>query len=688
MTKARLRFSTEIVRRLGEELNPSLDKGVIELVKNAYDADATTCRIELLTTDTPGGTVVVTDNGDGMTLDEILDGWLVLGASSKTPQQPTRLDRTPAGSKGLGRLAALRMGSRALLLTRPRTAGTDEHCLLIDWDAFDTATLVDDVELAVQTTRRPDRKAPGTEIRIEELRTGFTRMSVKRLARELVLLADPFADDPHAFRPELRTPEYQDLEALVRRRYFQDAEYHLQAAVDAAGRAHAHVQDWRGNSLFAADHADLAVRTRGAPYRSPPARFQLWVFILNRATFLTRASTVTDVRNWLSEFGGVHFYYNGLRVTPYGNPGDDWLGMNLSRVRSPEERPGTNTSIGRIDVSDTSAILVQKTDRSGFIEDDTFSELRYFAQDALEWMANQRLREAERRRFRDRAHATDRTEKAQQRIQAALNDLPDETRPALLKAFQTYQAARDREATVLRREVQLYRTLSTAGITAAVFAHESHSNPIKVITQSIDAIARRAKKLLGDRYEASLRQPVDSIRGALRSLSVLSAATLRLIDNDKRRISRVDLNAAVVGAVDTFTPFLRGRDVTLRLTLSPGRPYLRGSEAALESIVANLLTNCLAAFEAEGTQDRLVRIATTVSNQTWQLVVEDNGPGIEGIERADIWLPGRTTRKNGTGLGLTIVRDAVRDMGGEVDALEKTELGGAAIVVNLPVLGA
>ena len=192
MNKARLRFSTEIVRRLGEELNPSLDKGVLELVKNAYDADATECRVELQNTDRSGGAVVVKDNGDGMTVDDITNGWLVLGRSTKTQQQKTRLGRIPAGSKGLGRLAALRMGKRALMTTCPRDDQVTENGLLIDWEEFDTADLVDDVELIVETARRKNGRMPGTEIRIEDLRTGFARMSVKRLARELILLADPF----------------------------------------------------------------------------------------------------------------------------------------------------------------------------------------------------------------------------------------------------------------------------------------------------------------------------------------------------------------------------------------------------------------------------------------------------------------------------------------------------------------
>ena len=279
MNEARLRFSTEIVRRLGEELNPSLEKGVLELVKNAYDADATECRVELLNTNGTGGTVTVTDNGDGMTVDDIVDGWLVLGKSTKTQQQRTRLGRIPAGSKGLGRLAALRMGKRALMTTRPRGEKGSEHGLLLDWDEFDTADLVDDVELTAETSYREHRTASGTEIRIEELRTGFGRMSVKKLARELVLLADPFGDDPAGFRPELAVAEYADLETLVRGRYFRDAEYHLRAEVDARGLASARVKDWRGEDLFAADHSAIAVHGGRERYGSPAARFDLWVFI-------------------------------------------------------------------------------------------------------------------------------------------------------------------------------------------------------------------------------------------------------------------------------------------------------------------------------------------------------------------------------------------------------------------------
>ena len=687
MSDARLRFSPDIVRRLGEELNPTLDKGVLELVKNAYDADATTCRVELRNTDQAGGTIIVEDNGDGMTVEQIVNGWLVLGRSEKSTAQETRLGRIPSGSKGLGRLAALRMGATALLETSARCEPASSHRLLIDWNEFDRANIVDDFALDI-TNPRKNQVGSGTKVVIGNLKAGFGRVPVKHLARELIMLADPFADNPSGFRPDLLVPEYDDLEVLVRNRYFDDAEYHLHAEVAQDGYAAARVSDWKGAVLYEADHGRLSKSNGGTPYGCPQATFDLWVFILNQKTFSTRQSTVGDVREWLSEVGGVHFYYNDLRVSPYGNPGDDWLGMNLRRAQSPEERPSTNTSIGRITVLDHRDDLVQKTDRSGFIENEAFMQLRLFARDSLEWMAVRRLDDAEKRRGQIRIEAPKRTGTAKRRVEEAISAAPEQEREAIRRAFSSYESSRDREINVLQREVQLYRTLSTAGITAATFAHESNANPFKIISRSIAAIERRTKQHVGDLYDKLFKGPINGTKRALGSLSVLSTATLSLVDHEKRRTVRIDLHEFIHDVLKTYAPFLEGRDVKLIEHLAPGNPFLRGQPAALESILTNLLNNSMAAFEDAGTRHRIIQIASHLSGDRWQLSVSDNGPGILGIPTADIWLPGQTTRKHGTGLGLTIVRDATKDLGGSVHAIKKGELGGTVITVELPIIGA
>lgn len=686
---AHLRFSTGIVKRLGEELNPTLSKSILELAKNAYDADATECQIELQDIGRPGGTIIVRDNGDGMTSSQITDGWLVLGHSSKNPSSRTRLGRIPAGSKGLGRLAALRMGRNTLLSTTSKQEENLQHELIIKWDKFDNTQVAEDFVLKITT--RPSRQGftPGTEIRINDLRSTCSRMEVKRLARELILLADPFDDNPLGFHPELCTPEFKDLESLVQNRYFDDAEFHLSAEICANGEAFAKIVDWKGKLLYEAKHSDIVPNSKErTSYRCPPAKFDLWVFILNKDTFSSRRSAIGEVRRWLKDFGGVHIYYNDLRVNPYGGPDDDWLGMNLRRVRSPEERPGTNTSIGRVVVHDEKNQLGEKTDRSGFIENNAFRDLRSFARDSMDWMAKCRLREAELRRHRARKTALKQSDLAQHEFMSKIADVPREMRDVIKDAFTLYESSRDREVNVLQKEVQLYRTLSTAGITAATFAHESIASPIKIVRHSIAAIERRAKKFSGELFSNQFKKPINSAKRALTSFTVLGNVTLSLLDHGKRRNTQLELHSILDDVLDTFSPFFRGADVEVTKMLVQGSPFLRGQRAAVESIITNLLNNSIAAFEDAGTQGRIIEISTQIVDNNWCLSISDSGPGITEIGKSDIWLPGQTTRKHGTGLGLTIVRDAVLDLGGSVDAVEHGSHGGAVITVYLPIIGA
>jgi len=686
--QAYFRFSKEILFRLGEELNPSPDQSIIELVKNAYDADARNCVISITNTDNLGGTIRIVDDGDGMDDEEIIDGWLVLGQSLKIlSKKRTRLQRIPSGEKGLGRLAALRMGTATELVSRPRKKPGVQYHLRIDWAAFDNANLVDEVQLLIEESSYTG-KTFGTEIKIENLKLRINRFEVKSLARSLLLLADPFTDDPEGFKPILEAPEFSDLENLVKNRYFCDAEYHLHASVDSKGIAHAIVADWKGEVIFKANHEELFEKNKTKQYSCPQTTFDLWAFILNKETFNTRTSSLKDVRKWLKSFGGVHLYHNGLRVNPYGNPGNDWLEMNLSRAKSPEERPSTNTSIGRVSISDPSITLIQKTDRSGIIESESFIEIKEFSKYALKWMAKRRLKMAESRRKKERTEAPDWTQKAKKEFEEAIAKSPESTRENLKKVFVKYDQKREKEVQTLRKEVQLYRTLSTAGITAATFAHESTGNQIKVISQSANIIERRGRNALSDKYDSTLKNPVQIIQKAVKALGVLGDVTLSLLEHEKRRACRVDVHKVIESVCCIFNPFLADWKVKLIKQFTQGNPYLKASEAAIEAIITNILNNCLNWFENVQSQERKIIIRTVIIDKMIEIRTLDNGPGIIGIDKNDIWLPGQTTRRNGTGLGLSIVHDIVFDLNGSVNAIEKGELGGAEIIVTLPIIGA
>jgi signal transduction histidine kinase len=690
MSTEHLRFSTEMLRRLGEELNPHPDQGILELVRNAYDADASVCTVELVNAQSPGGSIRVTDDGDGMGESDIREGWLVIGRSSKTHQSRTmRKGRFPVGNKGIGRLAALRLGREAILLTRPREQPNTEYRLHVDWERFDSVKLVDQVPLTLAETKRHDGVDSGTTVEINGLRTPLGQTDVKRLARAMILLADPFTDldhhtDANGFRPVLKAREFEDLERLVARRYFDEAKFHLRAESDHKGKARACVWNSAGQKVYRARHDEL-LRDKDQPvYRAPSAVFDLWIYLLGgKADFSIGSATITEIREWLGEFGGVHLYHRGLRVHSYSDY--DWLGLNLSRSRSPELRPSTNTSIGRIAVVDTAGVLKPKTDRVGFIEDEVFRELHRFATDALEWLADRRLKEREQRRESEKVRNAQRLDQAGRSRDAAIKTVPPNHRAEVEKAIDEYDRAREEKENTLRDDLQLYRTLITVGATAATFAHQAKS-ALAQISSSATALAdslTEGQPTLFDRE--TFCEIAKQICGSADSLHALSKVTLSLLQHEKRRREAVSLHSTIEEAVALLEPHLRLRRVEVKFELSASNPTVLASRAALDSIVINLVINSLQAFCRSGPGERRILLRTRNCKKAVRFLVTDSGPGIERLSIEDIWLPGKTTTQEGTGLGLTIVKDVVTELGGRVQASAHGELGGAEFIVELPV---
>lgn len=676
------KFSPNILNRLGEELIPNPDQGIIELVKNAYDADATKCTVELINTNNIGGSIIISDNGTGMDTDAISDGWLVLGRSKKAAREPTQLGRLPVGDKGLGRLAALRQGSQVNLKTRPKNEPGVEYSLTINWDVFEGADVVEDVSFDAQ--KNPTQKTHGTDITIHQLKIKLGRLEIKRLARELLLLADPF-DNTVAFRPRLIAPGFADIEKKVNEAYFEAAEYHLKASLNADGTAKARLLDWKGDLLFSAEHENISQQV----YSSVSAEFEMWVFLLNPQNFSAKKVSSAEVRSWLSEVGGVHLYHRGLRVKPYGDRTDDWLNINLARARNPEVRPSTSTVIGRVIAIDPDDFLIQKTDRLGFIENEAFLELRRFAVDVLEWMAKERLKETEKKREEIKQESSQDVEDVKILLEQVIEEeIPQENRAKVRKVVKQYETAKEREIKALRDDLQLYRSLATAGTTAAVFAHES-SKPVTLIEKIAKRIESKGKELLPDKYATSLQRPVEMLYQVSSSWKQFSNFPLHLLKREKRRSGVVDIHSVIDATVELFQPFFDDAKIEIKKHKAQQIPHIRGSIALVEAILTNLLTNTINAFNVEGAcnQGRQIIISTEILGNYVGLKVSDNGLGIKDIELHEIWLPGLTTTPGGTGFGLTIVKDSVRDMGGKVRAIGNGELGGAEFLIELPLSG-
>lgn len=686
-----LRFSPDILRRLGEELVPNIDQGLIELVKNAYDADATFCNISLDKLMSGNGAIRISDDGSGMSGEEIRKGWLVIGRSNKKKDSLTKVyKRVPVGDKGLGRLAALRLGAKVTLHTRPKTTPGKQFSLVLNWSKYEAADVVEDV--ALEIVEEATEKKHGTDIIIEGITAKITRTTVNKLARSLLLLSDPFAKfeeqlsltseksnrhkrvlDP-GFSATLLTEDFKDLQAKVGHSYFSDAEYRIQCEVSNHGNAVFKLLDWKGDVL----HEKIDDDT----YHAPPLTFDLWTYLLKKDSFSTRSSTLTEVRNWLGELGGVHFYEDGIRVPPYGGADYDLLELNLRRARSPEVRPSTNTSVGRIRVSNIDGKLIQKTDRIGYVENFAFTEIKRVCGEALDWAARVLLKERDSKRVAERKSKKEKAEKATKKLEKVLGkSVSPIERKKVDDAIAHFVKETEKEAKSLRDDLQLYRSLATAGMTSAVFAHEIGS-PLK----RIDGALKYLIRLIPETEKSKVDSRVKRVATAKERVNSFVSIPLGLLNKRKRRSSRVDVNECIENLTKLMQPVTDYYKTKIILNLSKNSLKINGSEALLEGILLNLVLNSFNAFQREGfvQQDRKIRICTVNTIDDVKITVEDNAGGIDGVSIEDIWLPGVTTVPDGTGFGLTIVRDSISDLGGRVHVEPLTDFGGAIFSIWLP----
>jgi hypothetical protein len=115
--------------------------GLLELVKNAYDADANDVTVELLGLNTIETTeIIITDNGEGMDKDTVLGRWLKPATGHKEEAKKAgvrtpKFKRLPLGEKGARRFAMHRLGRQLELITRKE--GQPEVVLQINWDDFE-----------------------------------------------------------------------------------------------------------------------------------------------------------------------------------------------------------------------------------------------------------------------------------------------------------------------------------------------------------------------------------------------------------------------------------------------------------------------------------------------------------------------------------------------------------------------
>jgi signal transduction histidine kinase len=684
-----------LVSILGEHLISDHAVGLIELIKNAYDADATEVVLEVRDTVDPAKTtVLIRDNGCGMSVDDIRLRWLSPADDHKEQEkranQRTRLGRLPIGEKGVGRFAVHQLGRTFEMVTR--TPDGPEIAVAIDWDRFDTSDgYLDGVPVRV-VERDPEvftDGQTGTQLRILRPRSPWTDKLLRKVHRTLRRLQCPLAEEEHRFVVKFRCPEFPELESIDPTDILPKAHYEFRALVQGDGKCDLEyeckhpVVESRQESAEGVDLMPIAGEEihSGGPRCGP---FWLNLYVWDRSKDYLQASDVS--RRELDAMCGVSLFRDGLRVLPYGEPGDDWLLLDQERIQAPAERIGNNQVIGLVQFDQSSNLqLRDKTNREGLIENDPFLDLRALVRAAIrqfiKYWKNDRppAREAKTKQKSGdiagaRAVATALHDSAREDITVAIPpdamppdghaapaSVPD-SRPQIVSQRRAVELILQHidgtEDSLRERDNKLDTLLQLAGtgLAAERVVHEfgrhvvSAGEALAVMRRtrgatSLDvALGKIDVALETLRNEFRILAPYEMTGPAPRAKRVRVREIVELaLELNRGLLARAEISAGV-----------DGEDWEARLKVTP-----------LLQILDNLVHNACS-WVSTSPPGTARRIGIILDRQRARILVADSGPGVEDEVAPHVFEPFFSMKAGGKGLGLYISAELARGLGGRV----------------------
>ena len=172
------------------------------------------------------------------------------------------------------------------------------------------------------------------------------------------------------------------------------------------------------------------------------------------------------------------------------------------------------------------------------------------------------------------------------------------------------------------------------------------------------------------------RTCVEGIRAETIALGEVVTNFLKFARPEQLTLAPVDLRAVVVRAVDD----LPGASATT--TVEGDFGTIEGDDVLLRQAFSNLLRNSLEACQSAQVTPRIT-VKSTLTRSDVQVLVQDNGPGLEPEALQKAFQPFATTKATGTGLGLAIVQKVIVSHNGNITVSNRVE-GGAQFQIRLP----
>lgn len=400
------RVSSALKDIIGRDLITNDFVAIFELVKNSFDAHAT--KVDLYFGD---DTIMVVDDGKGMTATDIREKWLFVAYSAKKIgeedssipsdyRDKISTRRGYAGSKGIGRFSCDRLGAQLELYSRTdATAPLIDH-LSVRWADFEENSKVEfaKVKVTLDTAKEvpPTLGAEFTDFRgtalvIKILRSGWDRAKLLKLKEYLAKLVNPLGNqDGMAINFHVPREEQEDQIQRLAAKIPEDvlSRFHDRSTALAHMPTHFFgiVNGPVSNFIFSvleSKTTKIEVRIADGVVTSKlidrgrliysikeeanleylgECRISMDIFYLNRSakTAFTRAMGIESVK-----FGHIFLFLNGFRIFPAGETDDDTFGLNRRKQQGYARFLGTREVIGRVDISAPSNLFRETSSRDG-----------------------------------------------------------------------------------------------------------------------------------------------------------------------------------------------------------------------------------------------------------------------------------------------------------------------------------
>lgn len=673
-----------LLSELGERLVGSVHVALLELVKNAYDADATLVKVRIEKVDKGIATSVV-DNGVGMTLEDVQRYWMKIATNNKAIDCISkRYGRYKSGAKGIGRFSCRRLGDSLELKTTARLPnGTYQTTALsIDWCKFVAGTVLGDVKIRYKVSIANSGEC-GTSLYIVNSNPRiYSNASLSYIKRHCVVLVanrgrkqDGYEEDP-GFNIFFR---FFDENGGQYRNLREDL-------IDAGwGTVVGEVSE-NGVAEFSLEAIGASVKKYVPTIKFnhiAGASLRIGVLVDVRGQIRNAdVLTVGPMRQLLSEWGGVYVRHNGVRVQPYGNPQDDWLNIDRDRglrkgasaskdigdlaatLKGIEPRRyllsllSSRSYVGDVEIDSSMTGFEIKASREGFLNTEAFEELRTFARLAVDFATlyrdqyvqqegNRRLDELKKefentvRRIenkeseggggtetgkRPESEAVEYILKWTEGLSKGVSEeVKRDAVEGIAKAAELIQA----HQTQSEEELRKLRLVASTSILLALFAHD-----VKSYLAQMDDFSARLRLLDGLGSDAFLQ-----VQKMIVDLGQSRDALQRLVDftlaiaapGRENKDERLNVRSRLSEVLSCLDGLSCEYGVKLDISGVPNTVYVGPiTKAEFFSLMVNVVSNAIKAVVARnGGGERKISVTAISRGRKCEICCRDNGIGVD-----------------------------------------------------------